>query len=146
MRDKGAGAGDGGTGRGARATVLSGGRGAPRRLRTSFRSPRSRDLLLRRADTDPGDTIPLASVGNEALQKTVEYMEKMAEFKADGTSDEDKLAWVGEYKKAMEPQDQLPLLFQTMTVRTICGSRRPFGAGRARLTLAAVFPRRRRTS
>ena len=41
----------------------------------------------------------------------------MAEFKADGTSDEDKLAWVGEYKKAMEPQDQLPLLFQTMTVR-----------------------------
>ena len=66
-------------------------------------------------DTDPGDTIPLASVGNEALAKTVEYMEKMAEFKADGTSDEDKLAWVGEYKKAMEPQDQLPLLFQTMT-------------------------------
>ena len=87
----------------------------------------------------------MASVGNEALAKTVEYMEKMAEFKADGTSDEDKLAWVGEYKKAMEPQDQLPLLFQTMTVSAIC-SRRPFGAGRARLTLAAVFPRRRRTS
>merc|ERR1719174_2668030 len=39
----------------------------------------------------------------------------MAEFKADGTSDEDKQAWVGEYKKTMEAQDQLPLLFQTMT-------------------------------
>ena len=74
-------------------------------------------IWLRFADTDPGDTIPLASVGKEALDKTVEYMEKMAAFKADGTSDEDKLAWVSEYKKTMEAQDQLPLLFQTMTVR-----------------------------
>ncbi len=67
------------------------------------------------ADTDPGDTIPLASVPKEALDKTVEYMEKMAGFKADGTSDEDKQQWVSEYKKTMEAQDQLPLLFQTMT-------------------------------
>eukprot|EP01048_Picozoa_sp_COSAG05_P002703 COSAG05_NODE_116_length_17986_cov_348.987534_2_plen_84_part_00 len=28
-------------------------------------------------DTDPGDTIPLASVGKEALEKTVEYMEQV---------------------------------------------------------------------
>jgi hypothetical protein len=56
-------------------------------------------------------------VGKEALDKTVEYMEKMAAFKAEGTSDEDKLAWVSDYKKTMEAQDQLPLLFQTMTVR-----------------------------
>tara|TARA_Y100001958_G_C21157195_1_gene491953 strand:- start:627 stop:1163 length:537 start_codon:yes stop_codon:yes gene_type:complete len=67
-------------------------------------------------DTDPGDTIPLASVPKEALDKVVEYMEKMAAFKTDGTSDEDKQAWIdGTYKKTMEAQDQLPLLFQTMT-------------------------------
>lgn len=66
-------------------------------------------------DTDPGDTIPLASVGKDALDKTVEYMEQMAKFKADGTSEEDKQAWIDTYKKALEPQDQLPLLFQTMT-------------------------------
>jgi S-phase kinase-associated protein 1 len=66
-------------------------------------------------DTDPGDTIPLASVGKEALDKVVEYMEQMAAFKTERTSDEDKLAWVGDYKKTMEAQDQLPLLFQTMT-------------------------------
>ena len=39
------------------------------------------------ADTDPGDIIPLASVGKDALDKTVEYMQKMAEFKQAGTSD-----------------------------------------------------------
>ena len=66
-------------------------------------------------DTDPGDIIPLASVGKDALDKTVEYMQKMAEFKQAGTSDEDKQRWIDDYKKAMEPQDQLPLLFQTMT-------------------------------
>eukprot|EP01052_Picozoa_sp_SAG31_P058623 SAG31_NODE_18017_length_649_cov_1.598182_2_plen_87_part_00 len=75
------------------------------------------------SDTDPGDVIPLASVGKDALEKTVEYMEKMAEFKKAGTSDEDKTRWVDEYKKAMEPQEQLPLLFQTMTVRTISADR-----------------------
>ena len=64
--------------------------------------------------TDSGDTIPLASVPKEALDKVVDYMEKMAQFK-DGTSDEDKQQWINEYKKTMEPQDQLPLLFQTMT-------------------------------
>jgi hypothetical protein len=58
----------------------------------------------------------LASVGKDALSKTVEYMEKMAEFKQNATSDEDKQRWIDDYKKAMEPQDQLPLLFQTMTV------------------------------
>jgi len=66
-------------------------------------------------DTDPGDTIPLASVGKEALDKTIEFMDKMAEFKTAGTSEEDKTQWIDEYKKKMEPQDQLPLLFQTMT-------------------------------
>ena len=66
-------------------------------------------------DTDPGDTIPLASVPKEALDKVVEYMEKMAAFKTDGTSDEDKKEWTDGYKKTMEAQDKLPLLFQTMT-------------------------------
>ena len=66
-------------------------------------------------DTDPGDTIPLAAVPKEALDKVVEYMEKMAAFKADGTSDEDKQQWVSEYIKTMEAQEKLPLLFQTMT-------------------------------
>ena len=42
-------------------------------------------------------------------------MEQMAAFKTERTSDEDKLAWVGDYKRGMETQDQLPLLFQTMT-------------------------------
>ena len=65
-------------------------------------------------DIDPGDTIPL-QVGKDALSKTVEYMEKMAEFKQNATSDEGKQRWIDDYKKAMEPQDQLPLLFQTMT-------------------------------
>ena len=67
-------------------------------------------------DTDPGNTIPLASVPKEALDKVVEYMEKMAEFKDERTSDEDKQEWIdGTYKKSMEAQDKLPLLFQTMT-------------------------------
>ena len=66
-------------------------------------------------DADPSDTIPLASVSKEALDKTVEWMEKMAAFKAEGTSDEDKLMWINEYKKTMEAKDKLPLLFQTMT-------------------------------
>ena len=66
-------------------------------------------------DAEPDATIPLASVPKEALDKVVEYMEKMAAFKADGTTDEDKQQWISEYKKNMEAQDQLPLLFQTMT-------------------------------
>lgn len=68
-------------------------------------------------DTDPGDqvNIPLSEVPKEALDKVVEYMKKMAEFKTAGTSEEDRKQWVSEYKKSMEAQDQLPLLFQTMT-------------------------------
>jgi S-phase kinase-associated protein 1 len=66
-------------------------------------------------DTDPGDTIPLAAVPKEALDKVVEYMEKMAAFKAENASDEMKQTWTNDYKKSMEAQDQLPLLFQTMT-------------------------------
>lgn len=66
-------------------------------------------------DTDPSDTIPLVTVPKEALYKVFEYMEKIAAFKADRASDEDKQQWVSEYKKTMEAQDQLPLLFQTMT-------------------------------
>ena len=66
-------------------------------------------------DTDPGDTIPLASVPKEALDKVVKYMEKMAAFKAEDASEEDKQTWTNDYKKSMEAQDQLPLLFQTMT-------------------------------
>ena len=68
-------------------------------------------------DIDPGDQvdIPLSGFPKEALDKAVEYMEKMAAFKADGTSDEDKKQWVSEYKKSMEAQEKLPLLFQTMT-------------------------------
>ena len=66
-------------------------------------------------DTDPGETIPLASVSKDALDKVVEYMEQMAAFKTENTSDEDKQAWINEYKKTMEAQDQLPLLFEMMT-------------------------------
>jgi len=78
----------------------------------------SETILEMVGDTNPGDTnptIPLPSVPKEALDKVVEYMEMMAKFKADSTPDEDKQQWVSEYKKSMEPQDQLPLLFQTMT-------------------------------
>jgi len=60
-------------------------------------------------DTDPGDTIPLASVGPEALDKVVEWMKKMAD-----TSDEDKQTWINEYKETMTAKEQLPLLFSTM--------------------------------
>jgi S-phase kinase-associated protein 1 len=66
-------------------------------------------------DTDPGDTVPLHAVPKEALDKVVEYMEKMAAFKAENASDEMKQTWTNDYKKSMEAQDQLPLLFQTMT-------------------------------
>ena len=66
-------------------------------------------------DTDPETIIPLTAVPPEALDKVLEYMEQMAAFKAGGASDEDKQQWVSEYKKTMEAQDQLPLLFQTMT-------------------------------
>ena len=59
--------------------------------------------------------IPLAPVPTGALDKVVEYMEKMAAFEADGATDEAKQQWISEYKKTMEAQDQLPLLFQTMT-------------------------------
>ena len=65
-------------------------------------------------DTDPGDTIPLASVGKDDLDKVVEWMEKMADFKVDATSDEDKQTWINEYKETMTAQEQLPLLFSTM--------------------------------
>lgn len=36
----------------------------------------SETILEMVKDTDPGDTIPLASVPKEALDKAVEYMEK----------------------------------------------------------------------
>jgi S-phase kinase-associated protein 1 len=65
-------------------------------------------------DTDPGQKIPLASVGPEELAKVIEWMKQMAAFKADGTSDEDKQGWINEYKESMAAQDQLPLLFKTM--------------------------------
>jgi S-phase kinase-associated protein 1 len=65
-------------------------------------------------DTDPGDRIPLASVGTDELAKVVEWMEKMAEFKATDASDEDERNWINEYKRSMEPQDKLPFLFQVM--------------------------------
>ena len=74
----------------------------------------SETILEMVKDTDPGDTIPLASVGTEELAKVVEWMEKMAAFKDDGTSDEDQEAWKNEYKESMAAQDQLPLLFQVM--------------------------------
>ena len=53
-------------------------------------------------------------------------MMKLLEFSAGlqamaDATDEDKLAWVREYKKTMEPQDQLPLLFQTMTTANFVG-------------------------
>jgi hypothetical protein len=66
-------------------------------------------------DIGPGGTIPLTTFPKEALDKVLEYMEQMAQFKADGASDEEVQQWVSEYKKTMEAQDQLPLLFQTMT-------------------------------
>ena len=65
-------------------------------------------------DTDPGDTIPLASVGPEALDKVGEWMKKMATLKGDDTTDEDKQTWINEYKETMTAQEQLPLLFSTM--------------------------------
>lgn len=82
-------------------------------------------------DTDPGDTIPLASVTPEALEKVMEWMYKIAgvpdsaagdpvAWKAEGgvpvpPSDEAKSAWIVEYKRSLESQEQLQLLFATMT-------------------------------
>merc|ERR1712166_1250121 len=55
-------------------------------------------------------------MGNpEALEKTVVWMEEIAKMKKEGKSDEDKASWVEGYKKTMEKQEDLPLLFQTMT-------------------------------
>ena len=64
-------------------------------------------------DCDPRDTIPLASVDGESLGKVVEWMEKMAKFKADSASDEGQ-TWKNDYKESMASQDQLPLLISTM--------------------------------
>jgi hypothetical protein len=74
----------------------------------------SETILEMVKDTDPSDTIPLAGVDKETLDKVVEWMEKMAAFKVDDTSGVDKAVWISDYKKTMEAQDQLPLLFQTM--------------------------------
>ena len=43
------------------------------------------------------------------------WMEEIAKMKKEGKSEEDKQAWIASYKKTMETQDDLPLLFQTMT-------------------------------
>ncbi|MBT7896354.1 MAG: SKP1 family protein [Flavobacteriales bacterium] len=64
-------------------------------------------------DTDPGDTIPLASANKGGLNKVVEWMEQMAKFKADSASDEGQ-TWINDYKATMASQDQLPLLISTM--------------------------------
>ena len=48
-------------------------------------------------------------------------MEKMAAFKAEASSAEDKQGWIDSYKKSMEAKDQLPLLFQTMTAANFMG-------------------------
>lgn len=89
--------------------------GSERELKDINVWQQSETILEMVKDTDPGDVIPLASVPKDALDKVVEYMEKMAAFKVDGTSDKDKQEWMDGYKKTMEAQGQLPLLFQTMT-------------------------------
>ena len=103
--------GDGHTG----AVTVAADDGTERELANYEIWSQSETIMEMVKDTTPGDTIPLASVGTDALDKAVEYMEQMAKFKADGTSEEDKQAWIDTYKKALEPRDQLPLLFQTMT-------------------------------
>lgn len=59
--------------------------------------------------------LPLCNIEVNGLDKTIEYMEKIAAFKADGTSDDDKLAWMSEYKQSLKPQDQLRLFAETKT-------------------------------
>lgn len=96
--------------------TVKAGDGSERELKDINVWQQSETIMEMVKDTDPGDTIPLAEVPSEnVLNKVVEYMEKMAAFKADGTSDKDKQQWINEYKKTMEAKEQLPLLFQTMT-------------------------------
>ena len=66
-------------------------------------------------DTDPGNTIPLAGVSPGALDKTVEYMNQMAKWKEESPTEEDRKKWIDDYKEGLAPQDQLSLLFQTIT-------------------------------
>ena len=70
--------------------------------------------------TEDGIPFPL---GKDELNKVVEWMEKMATFKTDGTSDEGKRVWINEYLGSMDSQDQLPLLFKTMTAANYMGVR-----------------------
>eukprot|EP01047_Picozoa_sp_COSAG01_P108602 COSAG01_NODE_37514_length_502_cov_2.411911_1_plen_118_part_00 len=48
-----------------------------------------------------------------SMMKLIEFNEV---YGVDGVSEEDKHALVDTFKKSMERQDQLPLLFQTITV------------------------------
>ena len=50
-----------------------------------------------------------------AMIKLVEFTRTTNRMAAEGASDEAKQAFVSEYRKTLEPQPQLPLLFQTMT-------------------------------
>ena len=63
--------------------------------------------------------VMVSGCSKAAMMKLLEFSAGLRAM-ADAT-DEDKLAWVGEYKKSMEPQDQLPLLFQTMTAANVVG-------------------------
>ena len=56
-----------------------------------------------------------------AMMKLLEYTRCMKHMDNSGASDEEKAEFVAEYKKSMEPQDQLPLLFQTMTAANQVG-------------------------
>ena len=55
------------------------------------------------------------------MMKLIEFNEV---YDVDGVSEEDKHALVHTFKKSMERQDQLPLLFQTITVANQTGHRR----------------------
>lgn len=56
-----------------------------------------------------------------SMMKLIEFNEV---YDVDGVSEEDKLALVDTFKKSMERQDQLPLLFQTITAANQTGHRR----------------------
>ena len=56
-----------------------------------------------------------------AMVKLMEYTRSTNRMENSGATDEEMLAFVTEYKKTMETQDQLPLLFQTMTAANVTG-------------------------
>ena len=69
-----------------------------------------------------GETVRLVMKSSRAaMMKLMEYTGTLKQLRDSGATAEEQRAFVLSYKKSMEPQDQLPLLFQTLTAANHAG-------------------------